>query len=106
MKYQHQIFFITLCIVSLALSQLIKLDSLGHFIGFFALTWLLHKTFKFPLINLVLCLIVYSALTEVGQYYLGFRRGEFRDFLADLAGIGFFILVSFIVTLYGKKYKV
>jgi VanZ family protein len=71
-------------------------DSVGHCVGFFFLTWILSSLIKHSLFNLTLCLILYSALTEVGQYYLGFRNGEFRDFIADTLGIGLFVIIQYI----------
>lgn len=69
-----------------------KVDSVGHCVGFFFLTWILNTLIKSSTLNLVLCLVLYSALTEIGQHYLGFRNGEFRDFIADTLGIGFFMV--------------
>ena len=114
MKYLHHLLFflvVLVFIVMMTLSedvralvfQYTRIDSIGHFIGFFCLTWLLNSFLKFPLINLALCLILYSALTEIGQYYLGFRNGEFRDVVADIAGIGLFVLIKWIVVVYGRK---
>ena len=82
--------------------QYVKIDSIGHFIGFFSLTWLLSTMLKLPLLNLTLTLVVYSALTEVGQHYLGFRNGEFRDVIADTLGILSFMLIKWIMVVYGK----
>lgn len=76
--------------------QLPKLDSIGHFLGFFFLTWLLSALLKQPLFNLAMCLTFYAALTEVGQHYLGFRNGEFRDFVADILGIALFVTVKYV----------
>lgn len=117
MKYLHHLLFflvILLSAVMVTLSedvrtivfQLTKIDSIGHFIGFFCLTWVLSSLLKLPLFNLALCLVLYSALTEVGQYYLGFRNGEFRDFVADIIGIGLFVLIKWFVVVYGKKEKI
>jgi len=114
MKHLHHFILILLIAVSailLTLSedvrtlvfQLNKLDSLGHFIGFFGLTWILNSFLKLPLFNLVLCLILYSALTEIGQSYLGFRNGEFRDFFADFLGILAFVIIKWCMIVYGKK---
>ena len=83
--------------------QFTKIDTIGHFISFFCLTWLLNSLLKFPLFNLGLCLVLYAALTEIGQYYLGFRNGEFRDFIADTFGIGVFVLIKWLIVVYGRK---
>jgi VanZ family protein len=95
---------LVLCLEVLFLSYGVKkqmflfppVDSVGHCVGFFFLTWILSSLIKHSLFNLTLCLILYSALTEVGQYYLGFRNGEFRDFIADTLGIGLFVMIRYI----------
>lgn len=84
-------------------SQYIKIDKVGHFIGFFFLTWLLNSTLKLPLINLTLTLVLYAALTEIGQYYLGFRKGEINDFIADILGILTFMLIRWFSIMYIKN---
>jgi VanZ family protein len=80
-----------------------QIDSIGHMIGFFALTWVLHSILKLPLVNTVLTMILYSALTELGQYYLGFRSGEFSDFFSDLVGIALFGVIRWAILVYGNK---
>ncbi len=77
-----------------------QLDSIGHFVGFFCLSLLLNAIFKFPLLTTIACLTFYAALSEIGQYYLGFRNGEFRDVVADVSGILFFALLKWLYTLY------
>jgi VanZ family protein len=57
---------------------------------------------RLPLFNTVICLFFYSALTEFSQYYLGFRRGEFIDFIADVVGISLFAVCQWLFTLYKK----
>jgi VanZ family protein len=114
MKNLHHVFFFLLIVISSSLIfvsdevrtvvfQFAKIDTIGHFIGFFCLTWLLSSILQLPLVNLTFCLIVYSALTEIGQYYLGFRNGEFRDFVADALGILTFMLIKWVVVVYGRK---
>ena len=80
----------------------IQLDTVGHIIGFFGLTWILIGFIKLPLVNTVICLFIYSALTELSQYYLGFRRGEIADFVADVVGIFLFAFVQWLTMIYGK----
>lgn len=72
-----------------------NIDTIGHFISFFSLTWVAHSIIKLPLKEIVLTLIFYAALTELGQAYLGFRTGEFTDFLADVVGIVTFMLLKY-----------
>ena len=80
-----------------------QIDTIGHFTGFFILTWLVSTLLRLPLLNIVLCLIFYGALSEIGQWYLGFRNGEFTDFYADTTGILVFALLKWISIVYGKK---
>ena len=70
-----------------------KIDTIGHFIGFFLLTWLLTTFIKLPITVAALTLVFYAAATELGQAYLGFRNGEFTDFVADIVGVASFIFI-------------
>lgn len=81
----------------------IAIDTWGHLIGFFLLTWLLNIICKLALINTGVCLVVYAALSELGQAYLGFRNGEFLDFMADVMGVGLFMLIKWSLIMYGKS---
>ncbi|MAG75482.1 MAG: hypothetical protein CL811_01870 [Colwelliaceae bacterium] len=80
-----------------------QIDTVGHCIGFFILTWLLSSLGKLPTTALVFALITYAALSEIGQYYLGFRNGEFKDFIADVIGILLFVVLKWGWLIYGKK---
>jgi VanZ family protein len=82
--------------------NMIQIDTVGHIIGFFGLTFILVRVIKLPLINTVICLFFYSALTELCQYYLGFRSGEFFDFVADVVGVSLFALFQWLHIVYGK----
>jgi len=79
-----------------------QIDTIGHFIGFFVLAWLLHSVLKITLLSTLLTLSFYGALSELGQYYLGFRNGEFSDFFADIAGVAFFISLKMLFLAYRK----
>ncbi|MCJ8320824.1 MAG: VanZ family protein [Colwellia sp.] len=114
MKNRHHFLFLLIILLSLLglvfsndirilLFEHTKIDSIGHFVGFFCLSLLLNSIFKFPLLTTVICLVFYAALSEIGQYYLGFRNGEFRDFVADVVGILFFALLKWIYTVYWRK---
>ena len=81
----------------------IQMDTVGHAIGFFILTFTINALLKLPLINLSICLTFYAAFTEIGQHYLGFRRGEISDFIADVVGILLFILFHWLKTSNRKK---
>jgi VanZ family protein len=80
-----------------------QIDTIGHFIGFFILAWLVHSLIKLTLIETFITLIFYGALSELGQYYLGFRNGEFSDFYADIAGISSFMLLKLLYLVYKKN---
>lgn len=80
-----------------------QIDSIGHMIGFFGLTWILHSVLKLPLINIILTMIFYSALTELGQYYLGFRSAELSDFFSDIMGITTFGAFRWAILVYQNK---
>ncbi|MGJ8691986.1 MAG: VanZ family protein [Thalassotalea sp.] len=104
MKKNHHLLLL-FCIIFIALicsfipgfnQQIVentKIDTIGHFIGFFLLTWLLTTFVKLPVTVAGLTLIFYAAATELGQAYLGFRNGEFTDFVADIVGVAAFILI-------------
>ncbi|MBL0709604.1 MAG: VanZ family protein [Colwellia sp.] len=79
-----------------------QIDTTGHFIGFFVFAWLMHYLLKTTLISTFFTLAFYGALSELGQYYLGFRNGEFSDFFADIAGIVFFISLKIFYSFYKK----
>ncbi|WP_159818586.1 VanZ family protein [Colwellia sp. 20A7] len=69
-----------------------QIDTIGHFISFFVLSWLAISVIKLSLLTTFVTLSFYAGLSELGQYYLGFRNGEFSDFFADVAGIVLYIL--------------
>lgn len=109
----HILFFLTLILVAVALSfstelreiilENTQIDTIGHCIGFFILTWVLSSFAKLPTQPLVFSLIAYAALSEIGQYYLGFRNGEIKDFVADVIGILLFGFLKWLWLVYGKK---
>jgi len=71
-----------------------NIDTIAHFIGFFCLAWLIYALLEMTLISILFTLSFYGALTELGQYFLGFRNGEYSDFYADVAGSLFFIALA------------
>lgn len=81
-----------------------KIDTIGHFIAFFILAWLIHSLIKLTLVKTFITLSFYGALSELGQYYLGFRNGELSDFFADIAGISSFILLKLLYLAYKNIY--
>ena len=104
------LFIFTIILVSIIADDIqaifvqgIKFDTIGHMVGFFALAWFLNAVLKLPLLNLSFTLIVYAALTELGQLYLGFRNGEMSDFIADIVGIMLFVAIKWCSIVYGKQ---
>ena len=112
MKVQHHLTFFIIILVSAILlffsSELLlpeaikklvfrspKIDTIGHFIGFFVLTWVVSSILKVSLVNTFYTLSFYGALSELGQYYLGFRNGEISDFFADIVGISLYLGLKF-----------
>ena len=119
MKAQHHLTFFILIVICAALlffsSELLlpeaikklvfrspAIDTIGHFIGFFVLTWLVASIIKLSLLSTFFTLSFYAALSELGQYYLGFRNAEFSDFYADIAGISLYLLLKYAYL----KYKI
>jgi hypothetical protein len=115
---QHYYFFITVIIITISLLfaheflpdllrrrifQLPAIDTIGHLTSFFILTWVSHSIIKLSLSLAVPLLIFYGALTEVGQSFLGFRNGEFGDFLADVVGIFLFVLAKWLYRYFVRK---
>lgn len=80
-----------------------EIDSIGHIISFFCLTWVLHSILKLPLFNTMLTVAFYGALTELGQYYLGFRSAQVSDFIADLIGIALFAIIRWSILMYRNR---
>jgi len=100
------LFFSSELLLPAALKKIVfrspQIDTIGHFIGFFVLAWLVHSLIKLTLVETSITLSFYGALSELGQYYLGFRNGEFSDFFADIAGISLFILLKSLYLIYKK----
>ena len=119
MKVQHHLAFFILIIFCGALlffsSELLvpesikkivfrspQIDTIGHCISFFILSWIVSSILKVSLKGTFITLAFYGAFSELGQYYLGFRNAEFTDFFADIAGVGFFVFLKFTFL----KYKI
>lgn len=100
------LFFSSELLLPAALKKIVfrspQIDTIGHFISFFVLAWLVHSLIKLTLIETSITLSSYGALSELGQYYLGFRNGEFSDFFADIAGITLFILLKLLYLTYKR----
>ena len=100
----HKLFVIALVLLSLSLALLpefqklvfrhAQLDTIGHFIGFFCLTWLIVSVAKLPFLPSTVALICYAGFSELGQYYLGYRNGEVSDFIANTLGILLFVALK------------
>lgn len=112
MKARHHLafFILIICCASLlffsselllpdAIKKLVfrspQIDTIGHFICFFILTWVVCSILKLTLLRTFITLTFYAALSELGQYYLGFRRAEFSDFFADVAGVSLYIILKY-----------
>mgnify|MGYP003385088878 FL=1 len=80
-----------------------EIDSIGHIISFFCLTWVLHSILKLPLFNTMLTVAFYGVLTELGQYYLGFRSAQVSDFISDLIGIAMFGIIRWSILMYRNR---
>jgi VanZ family protein len=80
-----------------------EIDSIGHIIRFFCLTWVLHSILKLPLFNTMLTVAFYGILTELGQYYLGFRSAQVSDFISDLIGIALFGFIRWAILIYRNR---
>ncbi|MFT6918214.1 MAG: VanZ family protein [Cognaticolwellia sp.] len=80
-----------------------EIDSIGHVISFFCLTWVLHSILKLPLFNTMLTVAFYGILTELGQYYLGFRSAQVSDFISDLIGIALFGVIRWAILIYRNR---
>jgi len=80
-----------------------EIDSIGHIISFFCLTWVLHSIVKLPLFNTMLTVAFYGILTELGQYYLGFRSAQVSDFISDLIGIALFGVIRWAILIYRNR---
>lgn len=79
-----------------------KTDTIGHFISFFLLTWLVHTLLKIQLIISIMTTLFYAILTEVGQYYLTFRSADITDLMADITGVFGFMLFRVIYLKYKR----
>lgn len=82
-----------------ALYRSAEIDSYGHLFSFFCMAWVFHSVLGLNLTTTSLGLIFYGGLTEIGQYYLGFRNGEWSDFVANTLGI---LLFTIMATVYHK----
>ncbi len=80
-----------------------EIDSIGHIISFFCLTWVLHSILKLPLFNTMLTVGFYGMLTELGQLYLGFRSAQMSDFISDIIGISLFGVIRWSILMYRNR---
>jgi|TARA_B110000211_G_scaffold78149_3_gene91670 VanZ family protein len=51
----------------------------------------------------MLTVAFYGALTEIGQYYLGFRSAQLSDFISDLIGIALFAIIRWSILMYRNR---
>ncbi|TLU66884.1 hypothetical protein FE810_05100 [Thalassotalea litorea] len=78
------------------------LDKAAHFLGFFLLNGVLYTVGQLPQRVLLPGLICYGALTEIGQWILGFRAAQWGDFYADVAGCLAFTVLYFMFVKLGQ----
>jgi VanZ family protein len=74
--------------------QVIESDKVLHFLAFYCLTFLADFAFPGTAFGYrkIVPLLIYGILIEVVQSWLPFRSSSVWDLLADLAGIGAYIL--------------
>lgn len=77
-------------------------DKIHHIIAFIALTLPCAAFYPKALFKVVVAAVVYGALIEVLQPYIG-RSGELTDFLADLVGIGIGVSLGFLLNIVLKS---
>ncbi|WP_394174377.1 VanZ family protein [Thalassotalea litorea] len=78
------------------------LDKAAHFLVFFLLNGALYALCRIPQRVLLPGLICYAALTEIGQWLLGFRAAQWGDFYADVTGCLVFTMLYFLFVKLGQ----
>ncbi len=82
------------------------MDKVGHFGSFFGLAFLTHFAFKLKWLTLVTVLAAYAAFIELVQSRLPYRSASFADFVADMLGVGAFLLCYWLVSRYLRASKI
>ncbi|CAH9054346.1 hypothetical protein PSECIP111951_01973 [Pseudoalteromonas holothuriae] len=80
-------------------------DKIVHFVIFFALAFIMHHAFKWPMIVQLVLLASYGIGIEVMQGTLPHRQASLGDFIADFCGALSYYLCYLIFTKWrSKKY--
>lgn len=79
-----------------------NLDKVGHLGSFFCLSFLTYLAFRPKWYWLTLMLSGYAVLIELVQSRLPYRSADFKDVVADIAGI---VLFYFCLWAYGKYFR-
>jgi VanZ family protein len=80
--------------VKSSVASIAHIDKLAHFSVFFVLTGFLKRAFKAPFWLYILILAAYGAGVEYVQGMIPHRQASFADFVADVAGIVSYLVVS------------
>lgn len=80
--------------VKSTVSSITHIDKLAHFAVFFVLTGFLKRAFKAPFWLYILILASYGAGVEYVQGMIPHREASFADFVADVAGIVSYLIIS------------
>ena len=80
--------------VKSSVSSITHIDKLAHFGVFFILTGFLKRAFKAPIWLYIVILAAYGAGVEYVQGMIPHRQASFADFVADVAGILTYLLIS------------
>lgn len=80
--------------VKSSVSSITHIDKLAHFGVFFILTGFLKRAFRAPIWLYIVILAAYGAGVEYVQGMIPHRQASFADFVADVAGILSYLLIS------------
>ncbi len=82
-------------------------DKLNHAFAFFVLYFLLDIGFSDTISHFykISLLILFGVLIECIQYFISYRSSSFEDILADIVGIGFYLLFYPLIRKYRTSIK-
>ncbi len=80
--------------VKSSVTSITHIDKVAHFGVFFVLTGFLKRAFKAPFWLYILILAAYGAGVEYVQGTIPHREASLADFIADVAGIVSYLVVS------------
>lgn len=87
--------------VKSSLVSISHIDKVAHFAVFFVLTGFLKRAVKAPFWLYIVILAAYGAGVEYVQGMLPHRQASFADFVADVAGILSYLIIS---AIWHKRY--